>query len=278
MGIAVTDDNTFDDTEQSNGDWWDSYDGKPANGAPPPETPFGATPETKTITGEFCYVDHRTTRLSRLILEFKHRETGIIALMFFNVDLRKYPARPHGQFVPPKEGKFRRFFIYALDQPPLYWCRAHRELYKLKDVLFTGTATRKKKCWELGKIVRRKRSQSAVNQQSDSSIFIGGCRVGTESVGGCGVGGCGIGGKIVGTGTTDNTVFQQEKPETRVRADSAPTMCGDKVRLNDAEGTCALQPPDNLATITPDIDTDTNTTAVEGNPQPGDDDIEVEIS
>ena len=44
-----------------------------------------------------------------------------------------------GQFLPPKQGKFRAFFLEANGKPPRRWAAVYKELKaRFKDLVFTG--------------------------------------------------------------------------------------------------------------------------------------------
>jgi len=99
-----------------------------------------------TLTGDFNFIGHRTTKLGRVVLEFVHKDTGEIVCRFFNVDIRStrtgrmYRVGEGGQFTTRKAHRFRRFWLYFIGEPPFRWSRVHTELHKLKSVSITGTA------------------------------------------------------------------------------------------------------------------------------------------
>ena len=116
-------------------------------------------PPGDKLIGEFHYRGHRTTRHSRLVLEFEHVETGTVVVMFFNVLVesqktgKKYPTGRGGQFTYSMGHKIHRFLKGMLGAPPSRPSRAHYELRKLKHVNFVGEAIFKKgnetPYWEL---------------------------------------------------------------------------------------------------------------------------------
>lgn len=104
-----------------------------------------------TLSGNFLYVEHRTISKGRLILDFVNIETGKVAAMFFNVQVKsqrtgkKYPARTGGQFTCKGRTKFKQFWMTIFKKPPFRWCRAHHGLSKMKGMEFTGVAILKRK-------------------------------------------------------------------------------------------------------------------------------------
>jgi hypothetical protein len=113
---------------------------------------------------EFRYRGHRTTCKARLVLEFEHVETGIVAVMFFNVLIenpktgKKYPTGGGGQFTYSEGHKIHRFLKEVFGAPPARPSRAHHQLQRLKHVKFVGEATFKKtkdsSYWELTNLQR----------------------------------------------------------------------------------------------------------------------------
>jgi len=81
-------------------------------------------------------------------MEFESLDGSIKAIDFSNVRIknnrgRNYPAGKRGQFIPPKQGKFRTFWMQTVGNPPSRWCRVHKSmLSKLKNKKFVGDMTR----------------------------------------------------------------------------------------------------------------------------------------
>jgi hypothetical protein len=132
-----------DPKHQTNDEWLQGYsntsgDGQPRLVAVSPENP---SHDASSLQGEFAYQEHRTTKNGRVVLEFAHMETGVVALRFFNVDVKKYRTGSHGQFTTYPRHKFRKFWQHMVGCPPAKWCRVHQEMHKLKDLRFRGHAT-----------------------------------------------------------------------------------------------------------------------------------------
>lgn len=93
---------------------------------------------------KFRYVDHRTTRTKSVALEFESIDGKFNAVMFCNVQLKSsrgtcYPSGFRGQFIPPKRGKFRKFWMKVVGKVPRRWCRVHEVLRSaFRDEVFTG--------------------------------------------------------------------------------------------------------------------------------------------
>lgn len=100
-----------------------------------------AAGDAEVLTGVFRYVDHRTTKLSRLVLEFEHVDSGATCVMWFNVDVTGYRIGARGQFnARGARSKLRRFWHATIGLPPYRWCRCHKGLYKLRALDLVGTA------------------------------------------------------------------------------------------------------------------------------------------
>ena len=91
---------------------------------------------------------HRTTKTGSVVLSFNSSSLEDEVVAFFNCDIRRqrgpkkgqtYPSGIGGQFLPPKRGKFRAFWLQAMGKPPKRWAAVHKELKpKLKDLKFEG--------------------------------------------------------------------------------------------------------------------------------------------
>ena len=93
---------------------------------------------------------HRTTNYKTgcVALSFTNLVTNQECVAFFNCDLTRqrgpkkgenYRVGRGGQFLPPKRGKFRAFFLEANGKPPRRWAAVHKELKaRFKDLTFTG--------------------------------------------------------------------------------------------------------------------------------------------
>lgn len=91
----------------------------------------------------FLYQGHRTTCRGSVVLIFTSIDHKTEVIKFFNVGLegrnKKYPAGRHGQFNPPKNGNFRKFWMVSVGKEPKRWCRVHKSMRSaLKDLSFTG--------------------------------------------------------------------------------------------------------------------------------------------
>jgi len=126
--------------------------------SPKPNGKSEPTPTAKTLTGAFRYLEHRTTKQGRLVLDFVHVETGQTVSRFFNVDIqnprtkKKYRVGYGGQFTTRPGHYFRKFWNGIFEQEPRRWCRAHTELHKLKNIDFYGIATQASSYWKLENI------------------------------------------------------------------------------------------------------------------------------
>lgn len=136
-----------DPEHQSNDEWLQSYDSatayRQASNSPVrlPQSPSEAVPRHNTLTGGYQYIGHRTTKQGRVVLEFAHIETGILAVRFFNVELRTYRVGEHGQFTTRPRHKFRRFWLHMIGQQPRSWSRVHQQMHLLKELRYNGLAT-----------------------------------------------------------------------------------------------------------------------------------------
>jgi len=98
----------------------------------------------ETSTHLFQYLDHRTTRMSTVVLIYKKIDSSMTAVKFFNVSLKSsrgnyYPAGNRGQFIPPIKGEFRRFWMQSVGEPPSRWCRVHKSMRSsLSSFIFVG--------------------------------------------------------------------------------------------------------------------------------------------
>jgi hypothetical protein len=104
----------------------------------------------KALYGEFKYIEHRTTKYGRLVLEFMHAETNEPCSMFFNVSIgnqkgKRYPAGRHGQFTVKNQRKIKQFWISIFKKLPDRWSRAHGKLRRMKKMKFTGKVIKKYK-------------------------------------------------------------------------------------------------------------------------------------
>jgi hypothetical protein len=133
---------------------------------PPIQKPAASEQQPGILSGSYQYIGHRTTKQGRLVLEFVHEQTGQIACRFFNVDTKSsrngqmYRAGEGGQFTTRKGHRFRRFWLYAIGNPPFRWSRVHLELHKLKAVPFTGIAeqrhTANRSYWNLTELRKQR--------------------------------------------------------------------------------------------------------------------------
>ncbi len=101
-------------------------------------------------TLELVFDHHRTarTKSGSVILCFVEVATGEDYVVFFNADLtwqrssRKGQLKKigvGGQFLPPKRGKFRKWWIKTVGAEPKRWSAVHKEITaRLKDLKFTG--------------------------------------------------------------------------------------------------------------------------------------------
>lgn len=126
---------------QTNNEWLNDYDRASGGG-------IRSLPARKAVidheTRLFRYVDHRTTTKSSVAMEFESLDGALRATYFCNVALRSprgklYPAGKRGQFIPPRNGKFRRFWMQAAGKEPARWCRAHKSMRsQLRSLAFVG--------------------------------------------------------------------------------------------------------------------------------------------
>lgn len=132
---------TKDPRNQTNEEWLADYNGYDSKQHSHSVTVIQTAPGY--LTGRFHYISHRTTRRGSLVLDFEMLESRLIAVKFFNVSInsqqKAYPAGAGGQFIPPKRGDFRRWYIQATSTQPDRWCRVHKYLRShLKELVFIG--------------------------------------------------------------------------------------------------------------------------------------------
>lgn len=99
---------------------------------------------------------HRTTKDGKLVLSFVNIQIPQEIVCFFNVDVRRqrgsnkgksYRTGENGQFLAPKRGKFREFWMKVVGKPPCRWASVHKQLKtKLKNRLFTGRTEVRYRC------------------------------------------------------------------------------------------------------------------------------------
>ena len=99
---------------------------------------------------ELVFDHHRTarTKSGSVILCFVEVATGQEYLAFFNADLNQQRGSNKGQqrkigqggqFLPPKRGKFRKFWMSIVGTEPKRWSTVHKDINaRLKDFTFTG--------------------------------------------------------------------------------------------------------------------------------------------
>jgi len=127
---------------QTNDEWWADYDR--ASGVEHEALPSWRNKDIDGSRHLFRYLDHRTTPGGSVVMEFETLNHTFRAVRFFNVSListrgKKYPAGHRGQFNPPKQGKFRKFWLQAVGQPPSRWCRVHKQMRSmLGSLVFVG--------------------------------------------------------------------------------------------------------------------------------------------
>ena len=89
---------------------------------------------------------HRTTRQGSVILSFRLGRDEVVAFFNCNVERQrgkrrgeKYRIGMSGQFLPPKRGKFRSFWMGSVGRPPRRWAACHKEIRsRLKNLSFEG--------------------------------------------------------------------------------------------------------------------------------------------
>jgi len=102
------------------------------------------TKNSKLTPNIFTFLDFRTTRNKSVAMDFISIDLSIKATCFLSVKLvnnrgRKYRTGTRGQFVPPKNGKFRIFWMSVVGEEPRRWCRVHKSMHsKLRGKYFTG--------------------------------------------------------------------------------------------------------------------------------------------
>jgi hypothetical protein len=94
------------------------------------------------------YNHHRTTKEGRLVMSFLNVLTEQELVYFCNVDVRRqrgplkgksYSTGINGQFLPPVQGKFRKFWMRTTGERRGRWANVHKELKsKLGGMLFGG--------------------------------------------------------------------------------------------------------------------------------------------
>jgi len=125
---------------QTNEEWLAEYDGKPIK----QKEPHGETATAPPKTERFRYVDHRTTTMGSVVLEFESVDHKFVAVSFFNVGLKStrgnnYSSGKRGQFNPPAGGKFRKFWMNTTGKAPTRWSRTHLVMRaRFKLLKFTG--------------------------------------------------------------------------------------------------------------------------------------------
>lgn len=128
--------------DQTHDEWMDNYNR--GNSQDSAKVTNLTTTHSRRLANTYRYADHRTTRRERLVLIFENLQTHESATLWFNVGLKgrtkRYPAGHHGQFIPPKLGKFRQWWMSIAGEPPPKWSRVHERLYKLRDFTFSGIA------------------------------------------------------------------------------------------------------------------------------------------
>jgi hypothetical protein len=92
--------------------------------------------------------DYHCTNLKGVALNFKSIQGDATAVKFFNSDIqsprgKRYPTGAGGQFIPPKRGKFREFWMDAVGEEPYRWSLVHRYMKKeFSGLVFTGETVR----------------------------------------------------------------------------------------------------------------------------------------
>ncbi|MCP3669910.1 MAG: hypothetical protein GY814_05665 [Gammaproteobacteria bacterium] len=106
--------------------------------------PENSNPSSSKI---FKFLDFRTFRTAlytSVALEFESIDGLSRVTAFFGVKLKssqgtKYEPGVRGQFIPPKHGDFRKFWMQVVGEEPFRWCRVHKSMHnKLRGKLFTG--------------------------------------------------------------------------------------------------------------------------------------------
>jgi hypothetical protein len=128
---------------QSTDEWLEElYTGRPV----PPSARLGRKPIIQRTT--LKYDHHRTSKRGNLILAFIDEQTKKEIVCFFNVDVSRqrgekkgqlYRTGLGGQFLPPERGKFRKFWLKVVGQPPSRWASVYKHLNRqLGGRVFTG--------------------------------------------------------------------------------------------------------------------------------------------
>lgn len=129
---------------QTTEEWLADYSGQSSRRAK--KSPVTPTHIRNTDSNRLLlrYLDHRTTRAGSVVLEFETLDYKRKAVHFFNVKItskygKKYPSGDRGQFNPPRNGKFRRFWLQVVGKPPSRWCRVHKTMRStLSGIIFDG--------------------------------------------------------------------------------------------------------------------------------------------
>ena len=131
--------------KQTNDEWIEEY----TTGNPVIPTNNSESNKRASIP-QLKFDHHRTTnyKTGSVALSFTNLVTNQECVAFFNCDLtrqrgskkgEKYRVGRGGQFLPPKQGKFRAFFLEANGKPPRRWAAVYKELKaRFKDLVFTG--------------------------------------------------------------------------------------------------------------------------------------------
>ena len=142
MTTSVVDDRV---ANQTTGEWIKEY----TTGNPVIPTNNSESNKRASIP-QLRFDHHRTTnyKTGSVALSFTNLVTNQECVAFFNYDLtrqrgskkgEKYRVGRGGQFLPPKQGKFRAFFLEANGKPPRRWAAVYKELKaRFKDLVFTG--------------------------------------------------------------------------------------------------------------------------------------------
>ena len=129
---------------QSHEEWLADYDHAIGNEPTYPQAPSWRNRSISDTTHLFRYVDHRTIRTGGVAIDFETLDHKLHATLFFNVNLiskygNRYPSGVRGQFNPPVNGKFRRFWMQAVGKAPNRWSRVHKTMRStLRDIVFVG--------------------------------------------------------------------------------------------------------------------------------------------
>jgi len=142
MMTSVVDDRV---AKQTNEEWIKEY----TTGNPVIPTNNSESNKRASIP-QLKFDHHRTANYKTgcVVLSFIDLVTNQEYVAFFNCNLtrqrgskkgEKYRVGRGGQFLPPKQGKFRAFFLEANGRPPRRWAAVYKELKaRFKDLIFTG--------------------------------------------------------------------------------------------------------------------------------------------